>query len=1113
MKIAILTSYFYHSVKEIDGKDRIIFGGAERYLYELWKLLRSEGHDVNVYQPLSTGNKLTKTGQIVKNYKGMPVICIPNNDNWAYGVDVSLNMAFNEMSSYADLRIYFAPFLAYPYALKPAVSIHHGIYWDYPYYIYNTCNENERKEYFKRHFYGIDNVDVCVSVDSNVKKVVRSISPGAESRIRIIYNFVDTNKFTPNTDKKWEGLNIICPRRLTMLRGCNEFIFAYKHYMDIATGAITNEPDFKRLKAENPEKALDYLNKNIRRYMKYNFIFIGQASESETEKNLIDYYKNSPNISFVQKDMDDMPEQYRQADIAVIPTMACEGLSLSLLESMSCGLPVITTPVGGLGDAVIDNYNAFIYDPNHENMTQYIDYLADDAELRKKFGKRSREIAVECFDIEIWRQKWKNLLAQFGIVSEKQYQVSYESETSSVISNDNPTKSQKLVAMMLSHNEVGRYLEQTINNTLLFCDEIVILDDHSTDGTFENLAKLATKDKRIFVYSAKNSWDNEQLLREELLSRALERNPDWLIAIDSDEIYEADKINEQLPYIMSQTDAHWVAFRFFDMWDSEQYYRDDDIWPAGNYAPRMFRVSGKDYKIADRYRHCGSIPESVLRLPGMNSSVRVKHLGWMKFKDRTEKYNKRISEDLSCDMYSKEVYEAIKDPNPTLVKWDNNNPWQTSKLIIAYPPGMEWNVMQQRPHHLLKLAANERNRVFFGDDTALGTYECMPYLTIVNNWGSIKECDVLYITSPMQMDRCKHIRYKILVYDCCDWHYGTDYNLIDIADYVLCASKMLYDKVTNILGNSKSKKVIYLPNACDFEHFSKADNPSPEVVDPVIGYMGCIHPTMIDENIVYTLAEKYRILMIGQNKGIEFNHPNIYNAGHIKYDNLPKLISECTVCIIPFKTDSDYLKYSAPIKVWEYLAAGRPVVATPIVEVTHLADIGLIKVVENDDLDGWVKAVGEAINEYPNEKGREYAKMNTWEDRWKVLKQEVLNNIQKRRANKMDYLKEKVHKARKVHKCSLCGKEIAIGEKYNRQSGIYDGEFIDSCTCESCENIIDVFCLLTNEYEDYSYDCIKQWLYKFYCFNCKQKKECKISPLRCELVTKNFENLNKKEVE
>lgn len=154
--------------------------------------------------------------------------------------------------------------------------------------------------------------------------------------------------------------------------------------------------------------------------------------------------------------------------------------------------------------------------------------------------------------------------------------------------------------------------------------------------------------------------------------------------------------------------------------------------------------------------------------------------------------------------------------------------------------------------------------------------------------------------------------------------------------------------------------------------------------------MGCIHPVMIDENIVKAVAEKYKLLMIGQNKGVEFDHPNIYSTGHVPYEDLPKLLSGCSVAIIPFRTDSDYLKYSAPIKVYEYLAAGRPVVASPIPELLPLAEKGLIRIVPNDDLDGWVKAIEDAIAEYPNNRGKEYAKEQTWIKRWKTLKKECL---------------------------------------------------------------------------------------------------------------------------
>jgi hypothetical protein len=53
MKISILTAYFYTKVKEVHGEDKIVFGGAERYLIEFCKLLQSLGHDVKVYQALA----------------------------------------------------------------------------------------------------------------------------------------------------------------------------------------------------------------------------------------------------------------------------------------------------------------------------------------------------------------------------------------------------------------------------------------------------------------------------------------------------------------------------------------------------------------------------------------------------------------------------------------------------------------------------------------------------------------------------------------------------------------------------------------------------------------------------------------------------------------------------------------------------------------------------------------------------------------------------------------------------------------------------------------------------------------------------------------------------
>ena len=1007
MKIAILTTAFFHDCKEVThmiegkqvrGSDKIIFGGAERYTIDLCHFLQQEGHIVTVYQPFPGIQQ-----PFSKHYKGITFVMIPNNGGWEHNTCADLNWQFNEYSALSDLRIYFATYLAFPNAISPCITISHGIYWDNTQGVntIQTLTEEQRKEFFRRQLYGFTAPDAVVAVDSNVRKVLQALEPGSERKTHVIYNYVDTKKFTPSP-KTWEGINVLFPRRLTVLRGSTE-----------VTKAFINLPQ-------------------------YNFTLAGQAHDAKAAQAFFKSHEHRGNVKFIQKEMDEMPEVYRQADISLVPTISTEGLSLSLLESMASGLPVITTPVGGLGDAVIDGYNALIYDPNHDNICDYIAFLAENEEARLKMGKRNREIAVECFDIEIWRQRWRNLLAQFGAVSEKQYHtgglVKKENmstfNTDDVLPNDVIEKLQKnvdiinklslskkepkLVAMMLTHNEADRYLERVIENTLLFCDEIIILDDHSTTEQWEKLRELSTKyydgyKYRLHIIEATNTWDNESKLRAELLECALMQEPDWLIAIDADELYEADRMNEQLPYLMSQADAEWVGFRFFDMWDDEQYYRDDDNWPAGtSYAPRMFRadvwkvrtLGYGGFEWPDIRRHCGSIPANVLKLKGKNSSVRVKHLGWMKSDDRDKKYLERLQDDPFNEFYPDETYNAILTPFPTLVKWDDNNPWQTSKLTIAYPPGMEWNIMQQRPHHLLKLAAGDRNRVFFGDDSAPGTYEPLLYLTVVNGadfgpFANNIEVNILYITNPEQMKRCENIKYKKLVYDCCDWMNGADSWLIANANYILCASKLLYDKVV-WLSNKKlrdTNRVIYLPNACDFNHFSKTGYAGTmlgeKLPEPIVAYMGCIHPAMIDNGIVEALADKFKLLMIGQNKGMELN-PNIYQTGHIAYQDLPKFLSAAQVGIIPFRTDSDYLRYSAPIKVYEYLSSGRPVVASPIPELQPLADLGLIHIVANDDLEGWVKAVEEAMNEYPNVEGIEYAKTQTWNDRWQTLKKEVL---------------------------------------------------------------------------------------------------------------------------
>lgn len=94
-------------------------------------------------------------------------------------------------------------------------------------------------------------------------------------------------------------------------------------------------------------------------------------------------------------------QAYQNADIYILPSYN-EGLPMSILEAMAWGLPVISTNVGGIPDAVIENENGYLIKPgDYEELANKIMLLANDKNLRKKMGYKSYVMAREKFDISI----------------------------------------------------------------------------------------------------------------------------------------------------------------------------------------------------------------------------------------------------------------------------------------------------------------------------------------------------------------------------------------------------------------------------------------------------------------------------------------------------------------------------------------------------------------------------------------------------------------------------------------------------------------------------------------------------------------------------------------
>lgn len=215
---------------------------------------------------------------------------------------------------------------------------------------------------------------------------------------------------------------------------------------------------------------------------------------------------------------------------------------------------------------------------------------------------------------------------------------------------------------------------------------------------------------------------------------------------------------------------------------------------------------------------------------------------------------------------------------------------------------------------------------------------------------------ILWMYSPAYADILGKVRARMLVYDCVDEFseypgfnkhliLNLERKLVMEADIVFVTAKGLLSKRRRLSPNT-----FYLPNGVDVQHFSQAQNrdlkiPSEisKLLRPILGFVGGIYEWVDLDLIEYLAKQKhqYSIVILGpvgkrvNVSNLSMKYRNVYFLGRKKLKDLPAYIKGFDVCLIPFKVNK-LTSTVNPLKAYEYLAAGKPVVSVTMPEISHL---------------------------------------------------------------------------------------------------------------------------------------------------------------------------------
>ena len=354
-------------------------GGITSYVFSLAKGLKERGH--NVYVASSSGDCLGRFIQEGINYIPIPI----------------------KTKSEIDLKILFSLFKLLKYIKEKNIEIIHANtrvtqvlgcliqkYSGRPHI--STCHGFFKPKFFRRLFpcWG----KRVIAISQQVSDHLRDDFKVGQGKIRIIHNGIDLNKFSA-----WDSKLKSAAKEKFGLQGAK------------VIGIIARLSDVK-----GHIYLIEAMQKVLEKIPDARLLIIGEGKEERKLKDLAKHLGIANSVFFMAS-VADTPQVLSAMDVFVMPSLK-EGLGLSLMEAMSCGIPVIGSSIGGIKTLIRNGENGLLVEPKDSNALSgaILELLQDDLKakalgeearifIHKNFSQgtmllKTEEVYRECLDVK-----------------------------------------------------------------------------------------------------------------------------------------------------------------------------------------------------------------------------------------------------------------------------------------------------------------------------------------------------------------------------------------------------------------------------------------------------------------------------------------------------------------------------------------------------------------------------------------------------------------------------------------------------------------------------------------------------------------------------------------